>query len=254
VLSAPDGIQVDLRANAGDQDGVVTRVPSAPAAPLSDFAPLADTSGQRRAAATGWALSQAGSSPASGDAPGDERSPSMHAPLVGTLVHRLLAAHWRPDDDEASLLHRALAYLAGSDDAAGADLDALAAEAVALATAFRRRTELATLLDGAVCHFEVPFSLRIAGEAPAGAVAESLVVSGSIDCLATIPDGRVLVVELKTGRARPWHRVQLETYVRAARALCPGKPVEGHLVYADLHATGTGERASNQVGAPNAEP
>ena len=58
------------------------------------------------------------------------------------------------------------------------------------------------------------------------------IVRGSIDCLVRIGDGRVVVVELKTGTRRPEHEAQLALYVDAARALFPGRAVEGLLVYA----------------------
>jgi hypothetical protein len=42
----------------------------------------------------------------------------------------------------------------------------------------------------------------------------------------------VTVLELKTGRPAPEHERQLAIYLTAARALFPGTPVEGRLVYA----------------------
>jgi RecB family endonuclease NucS len=42
----------------------------------------------------------------------------------------------------------------------------------------------------------------------------------------------VVIVELKTGRPRPDDRQQLDTYVRAVRALRPGAHATGLLVYA----------------------
>ena len=137
----------------------------------------------------------------------------------------------------------------------GVASDGVAAEAVALFKALRRRPELAALIDSAACEFEVPFSVRLSDDAGSGPP-EPVVVRGSIDCLAALPDGRVTVVELKTGRPQSWHEAQIDTYVRAARALFPGVPVEGQLVYATagetpappFDATGTAERASNQLG------
>jgi RecB family exonuclease len=61
---------------------------------------------------------------------------------------------------------------------------------------------------------------------------ETIVVRGSIDCLARLPDGRVVILEIKTGLPREWHRQQLEWYLVAARSLFPGRPVEGLLLYA----------------------
>ena len=57
------------------------------------------------------------------------------------------------------------------------------------------------------------------------------VVRGTVDCV--VPDGdRLLVLEFKTGQPQPSHRRQLALYVDAVRAMAPGTPVEGRLVYA----------------------
>ena len=57
------------------------------------------------------------------------------------------------------------------------------------------------------------------------------VVRGTVDCL--VPDGdRLLVLEFKTGQPQPSHRRQLALYVDAVRAMAPGTPVHGQLVYA----------------------
>ena len=44
--------------------------------------------------------------------------------------------------------------------------------------------------------------------------------------------GGMTVLELKTGKPAPEHDQQLEMYLTAARAMFPGTPVEGKLVYA----------------------
>ncbi len=160
------------------------------------------------------------------------RQPSAGAALVGTVVHRLFqAAGRRAEPDDEWLDQRARAFISASDDVPGVEADAVVAEAVAGFKALRRQPELAALIESAACEFEVPFSVRLSDDAEAGQP-EPVVVRGSIDCLATLPDGRVRVVELKTGRPQSWHEAQIDTYVRAARALFPGVPVEGQLVYA----------------------
>jgi len=73
-----------------------------------------------------------------------------------------------------------------------------------------------------------------------GAVGGAVIVRGSVDCLAEQPDGRVVVVEFKTGRRHAWHAAQIDLYVRAARALFPGRPVERRLIYADAGPALTG--------------
>jgi RecB family exonuclease len=58
-----------------------------------------------------------------------------------------------------------------------------------------------------------------------------MVLRGVIDCLAMVPDGRVLVLEFKTGAKRAVHEEQLALYIRAARELFPERAVEGRLLY-----------------------
>ena len=124
--------------------------------------------------------------------------------------------------------------MAGFDEAG-----AIAAEAVTAFRLLRSRPDL-EWLDAAACLYEVPFSLDIGREREGtdrdpvvdGIGRERVMLRGSIDCLARLPDGRVIVVEIKTGRRRRWHQAQLDLYVRAARALFPHATVDGRLVYA----------------------
>ena len=64
------------------------------------------------------------------------------------------------------------------------------------------------------------------------------IVRGSIDCLIQTDDGRITIVELKTGARRAEHAAQLAVYVDAARSLFPGASVDGLLVYPDDEPTG----------------
>ncbi len=244
---------------AGPSGAEEGRGESAPAAPTpddpsaSDFAPLLDVAGQRRVAAAGRAM-EMGGDPDGGMEGGRQRFAAAGSQLVGTVVHRLFqATHQRPDLDPERLLQQALSLAsteAETSDGDAATAAAAAAEAVQKFLALRSRPELAVLLQSATCHFEVPFSVRLPVNEGDGADGEWIVVRGSIDCLAILPDGRVRVVELKTGRPQAWHRAQLDTYSRAARALFPHAVVEGQLVYPEIDATRTGEGASNQVGDP----
>jgi ATP-dependent helicase/nuclease subunit A len=71
----------------------------------------------------------------------------------------------------------------------------------------------------------------------------STIVRGSIDCLAELRRGVIQVLEFKTGRPTSAHEQQLAVYVKAARALFPGRVVEGKLVYAtgaEQLSSGTG--------------
>jgi ATP-dependent helicase/nuclease subunit A len=70
-------------------------------------------------------------------------------------------------------------------------------------------------------------------EVPFAMVDDGLVLRGTIDCLVRQPD-RVIVLEFKTGRPRPEHRIQSELYARAARHLFPGLAVETRLIYAEF--------------------
>jgi hypothetical protein len=56
------------------------------------------------------------------------------------------------------------------------------------------------------------------------------VIRGSIDCLIRSA-GQIQVLEFKTGSTVPEHEIQRDVYVRAARSMFPGLPVEGHLIY-----------------------
>jgi ATP-dependent exoDNAse (exonuclease V) beta subunit len=69
---------------------------------------------------------------------------------------------------------------------------------------------------------EVPFSLRRS---------DGAIVRGAIDAIIEHADGRIEVLEFKTGQRRDEHQQQLALYVEAARALFPGHRVEGRLVY-----------------------
>ncbi len=208
---------------------------ASPDPPLSDFAPLADITGGRRVAAAGLAIARADHADTLHEVGTGSGLEASQAALVGTLVHRLFqAAHGRDDIEDGWLESRALAYLSAADEAAGADIGSVVAEATRACRALRSRPDVAALLQDATCHFEVPFSARLAGNDGGTDGGEDVVVRGIIDCLAVGADGCVRVVELKTGRPQPWHQAQLETYVRAARGLCPGVAVEGSLVYLEL--------------------
>ena len=147
--------------------------------------------------------------------------------VVGRLVHRLL----REDGErggrgssDAEPGGRALAAME-REERARVDCRALAEEAAAVYRRSVGRPDVAALLEGD-CLFEVPFTLRRT-DGDAGRV----FVRGAIDCLRRWPDGRVTVVEVKTGASRPEHESQLALYVEAARALFPGRPVDGRLLY-----------------------
>ena len=93
--------------------------------------------------------------------------------------------------------------------------------------------------------YEVPFSLRTnPPSAPAPAEAHTTGSMNAIDAEAVVTRGARSTVwssatmagwlwsKLKTGVPRPSHQRQLDIYVEAARALFPGVPVTGKLIYA----------------------
>ncbi len=105
------------------------------------------------------------------------------------------------------------------------DADAFAGDVVALVKGVWQDASLRQALASPAARFEVPIVFR---HEEAGTVR---LVRGTMDCL--VPDGEgLLVLEFKTGRPQPAHRRQLALYVDAVRAMRPGTPVSGQLVYA----------------------
>ncbi len=198
--------------------------PAASAAAAPDrFEPWRPAGGARRVAATALADRGSGSG-------GGAREPVRGVDaVVGRLAHRLLR-----DDGEgagagagAAALRERVVGLMEREERARTDHRALADEAAGIYRRAVRRPDVAALLAGDRL-FEVPFTLR---RPDPGGAAEPTFVRGTIDCLRRWPDGRVTVVEVKTGAPRPEHQAQLELYLEAARALFPGGQVDGRLLY-----------------------
>jgi ATP-dependent helicase/nuclease subunit A len=153
------------------------------------------------------------------------RAGSPDAALVGILVHRLFQSASHGPIAEANLDRVAASLLRPEERAASEHVDAIVRKAADAWSALAARDEVVALLASGDVLAEVPFSLRIEEDgAP-------LILRGTIDGLAIADDGRVTVVEFKTGQPRAFHQKQLDLYVRAARALFPGQPVEGALIY-----------------------
>jgi ATP-dependent exoDNAse (exonuclease V) beta subunit len=225
-----------VAAGAGAAAGVAAEVaPGAAApAPACDFQPLRDVTSAQRIGAAACAMAMVS---AEADEAEGEASPAVSSAdpaLIGTVVHRLFQSAPGPAAlDRKLLAARAAALFAERE----ADPECVRAGAVDVAVdaflALRQRPEVTELIDGATCHYEVPFSLQLSPLNETGAGNMAVIVRGSIDCLAHQRDGRVMVVEFKTGRRHAWHAAQLELYVRAARSMFPGSSVEGRLVYLD---------------------
>jgi ATP-dependent exoDNAse (exonuclease V) beta subunit len=158
--------------------------------------------------------------------------------LLGRLVHRLLQAG--SDESEVDRLRVRARELLEHDGTAEPAVSGVTAErAAGICAALRQRRDVLALLNGD-CLFEVPFSMKINGD---GSPADDLcgahvptpapvIVRGSIDCLVRDGDGRVVVVEFKTGARQPQDEAQLALYIKAAKALFPSADVEGQLIYA----------------------
>ena len=191
-----------------------TSIAAAPGTPPpDDFGAVADRSATVRVPATGIIVPlglTAGETDTS-DRPSDA--------IVGTMAHRLFGLLGTTGPDVVRQRARALLAAPQSPVVDDGKIDRSFAHAARL----RQHPDLAGLVASGRPLYEVPFSLR---------VDPATIVRGSIDCLFRIGDGRVVVVELKTGTRRPEHEAQLALYVDAARALFPGRAVEGLLMYA----------------------
>jgi ATP-dependent exoDNAse (exonuclease V) beta subunit len=147
--------------------------------------------------------------------------------LAGTLVHRLFerfgtslagAADPQPIADE-------LARLIRDDETVEAgDVEQVFSQARSAYLALCGQRTLLQAFESGDALFEVPFSVRPASS--------QMILRGTFDCLIQRRDGGMTVLELKTGKPAPEHERQLEMYLIAARAMFPGTPVEGELVYA----------------------
>ena len=150
---------------------------------------------------------------------------------IGQLVHLLMqhcAVRPMADQELAQQARRLASTRLGQLDAALPDVvDA----AVSLYVSLRSHEAVVALADQ-VCLFEVPFSHLDRSSSSRAGGRDAVLWRGTIDCLARAPDGRITVLEFKTGGARPEHDRQIELYVAAARAMFPNAAVEGRLVYA----------------------
>ena len=149
---------------------------------------------------------------------------------VGTLVHLLMQRNAGRPVAADELLRQAHSCVASARfvrlSAAGDVVD----PAVALYARLQSREAVAALADQ-TCLFEVPFSHVDRRSADHSLEEDTVVRRGTIDCLARAPDGRITVLEFKTGQARPEHERQLDLYVAAVQTMFPTTAVEGQLVY-----------------------
>ena len=198
--------------------GVSFRPPHAPAPEPDRFESWRPAAGPPRVAAT----TLAGAMPAGGES---ERTRGVD-PLVGRLVHRLLRDDGEGAGGGGSDLRGRVVGLMEPEERARADYRALADAAAGIYRRAVERADVTEILQGDRL-FEVPFTLRRTNPGGTGPI----FVRGAIDCLRRWPDGRVTVIEVKTGAARPEHESQLALYLEAARALFGGRQVDGRLLY-----------------------
>ena len=151
------------------------------------------------------------------------------AKVVGALVHKLFerfgtsvadAPGPRSVEQEISPLLRDVETIEIEDS------DRLVAQAACAYRAICEDSSLREALASGRPLFEVPFSVRLS--------ASDAVLRGTFDCLVERHDGGITLLELKTGKPASEHDAQLSVYLTAARAMFPGRHVEGKLVYAHL--------------------
>ena len=155
--------------------------------------------------------------------------------LIGILVHRLFQhSGWPPAPglvDRSTIREGVLRLMRPEETAGVSDVERLIDDVVSGYETFGAMTDLRQLYQAGAAAFEVPFTMAMDGR----------IVHGTIDCLVRTqntdeyghPVERVIVLELKTGRARPEHQDQVAIYRQAAALLFPGALVESRLVYLD---------------------
>jgi ATP-dependent exoDNAse (exonuclease V) beta subunit len=206
----------NLSASATVADGAAG--PERPSTTITPPGPLDDFE-----AAPDWdARSHLAPPLAPGDAQDADTAGARSSRRLGILVHRLLERFGVGTDRGDAELTTMVERLIRADERPDvADLQAFASAVVLAYRQLGSNPEVRALYaDGGALH-ELPFTLRT----------EQGLVRGTIDCLLRRPDGTLVVLEFKTGRARGEHAAQAELYRSAVQALAPGTPVEVRVVY-----------------------
>jgi ATP-dependent helicase/nuclease subunit A len=144
--------------------------------------------------------------------------------LLGTLVHRLFARGLAGTPSQADLLLVARASVSAAELADVPNRAALFDRAVAMFVALAGRPDVRAVIDGGICHYEVPFSYQPPDQS-------GVLVRGAVDCLVERPDGRLVVLEFKTGRPRAAHEAQVGLYVAALERALGTKAISAQIVY-----------------------
>jgi hypothetical protein len=160
-----------------------------------------------------------------------DRSPGAER-LAGTLVHRLFQRRIsvQPVAEIAEVARQLIQPEEWGEAGDTVDLAQVASDAASMFLHMRDRPDVADLLASSECYYEVPFSCRLPGESTFRG-GPGAIVRGSIDCLALASDGRVVIVEFKTGQRRPAHATQVAVYREAMQAVWPNRIVETLVVY-----------------------
>ena len=160
-----------------------------------------------------------------------EDTPSDSSRLCGALVHRLLQSCHAPETIHSEELKWRAWELLRSDERAYPDTSRLVVnEAVRLYQAIVRHETVQQAMRGE-CLYEVSFSVYLEPKFFENRRAGPCIVRGVIDCLVRHDDGRMTVVEFKTGIPRSEHREQIALYQAAAETLFPAASVDALLVY-----------------------
>jgi ATP-dependent helicase/nuclease subunit A len=165
-----------------------------------------------------------------GDVPSDpqkaaaDRESADESRLLGTLVHRLFARGFAVGQPPADLLAAARASVSAAELVDVPNPAVLFDGAVAVFVAARGRPDVRAVLDGGRCHYEVPFSYQPPDQ-------PDVLVRGAIDCVVERPDGRLIVLEFKTGRPRAAHEAQAALYVAALEHALGTKAISAQIVY-----------------------
>ena len=196
--------------------GVPTAVPVA----SNFFEPLADPDAIERLAVT-----EALESTAARPSPTDPTRGEDDA-LVGTLVHRLFqfAGELPVASGPQDIVDFTARLIRPDERAMAANATASVARAIAAWMAMKAQPGVSELIQSGERMHELPFSCQSRGDA-------RRVLRGTIDCLVRRPDGTLVIIEFKTGAPSPSHQAQLDIYLEAARAMFPGTPVQGRIVY-----------------------
>ncbi len=205
---AASGARHELRVVTAAAAPPLAAPATAPAA-ADDFAPLVlARTGTRNVSDLARAVA-----PAAGPGVGGDRAAAR---AFGALVHRAVAAGAlaAADDERDALVARL-----------GADLtDTTRQQARTALAGLAARAEVRELITGEDVDYEVPLSWL---------GSDGSTVRAVLDCVVAHKDGRITVVEFKTGRPREADERQLTDYVEGLGRLLPGKIVSGRIIRLD---------------------